>query len=272
MKILRKRRLGTQTPNQQQLVDGFGKPIVQTWQNPANKGATTPAVEVVRTPVSLSPELGKLFRQHSFDTKVTFDATKVMVHISPIAMEKMYYYVGIVADEVSWMGKVTRLNNTEFLIEDVYLIDQDVHPTTTEFTNEGNTEFLTKLVEEEGIEAVNKIRLWGHSHVKMGTTASTVDDEQMKEFSQVNDDYMIRLIANKDGRIELTIYDWNRNLKIADAPWSLFVCMDDELQNAIKEEVKEKVFVKKNTVTTYANQGYNGRNYAGGGAWNHEGV
>lgn len=159
------------------------------------------------------------------------------IMVNPIALSKMWTYVDECADEIGWLGTAIKQPDNVYQISDVYLFDQDVHATTTEITVEGLTRFAEEvLVEPNGLEIWNNIKLWGHSHVNMSTSPSKQDDEQMETFSGSGHDWFMRLIANKKGEMVIDIYDFNTSVCFLDLPWEISRSVEEE---AIEAQISQ---------------------------------
>lgn len=159
------------------------------------------------------------------------------VGIASEALTKMAVYVDECNDEIGWLG--TAYKNEEqntILIQDVYLFDQDVHGATTEITPEGLSDFAEELLSmgETGIEIWNNLKMWGHSHVRMGVTPSGQDNSQMETFKQSGHDWFIRLIANKNGEMKIDLYDYKLGISYLDLPW---VEVISDRERAIQEQI-----------------------------------
>lgn len=186
------------------------------------------------------------------------------VTISDLALQKMFVYTSEVTDEVGWLGTVEDLGNNSYLISDTFLIDQEVHGTTTEISPEGLASLGEQLLAmPDGFEIWNKMQMWGHSHVNMGISPSGQDDKQMKEFEGNGYPFFIRLICNKRGEMKLDFYNYESGLEFHDIPWVREVKEDayqkriDELlaqveilqeEKELREKEAEKAMVE--TITT----------------------
>lgn len=217
------------------------------------------------------------------DTKVQVIASKVpRIGITSDALAKMFVYVDECNDEVGWLGTVKQINEKYYIIDDVFLFDQEVHGTTTEITPEGLAEFAEELLQrEDGLEIWNNLKMWGHSHVNMSVTPSGQDDKQMKDFAEIGHDWFIRLICNKKGDMKLDFFHYKLGIAFLDVPWEEVVSEEEEaiqeeifrlqelLEQAkekrvelykepIKEEMKTKV--RKKTYVHYYGKNYTGLN------------
>lgn len=174
-------------------------------------------------------------RPHSFIPRVeplAFNKSP-RVLITPEAYKRMLLYVEIANKEVGWMGTVSRLNTGDFLIEEVFLLDQDVTAVETELSSEGVEKLTLDLLDkgsDADIERVNKMRFWGHSHVRMGTSPSGTDESTMDRFGREGIPWYIRGIFNKLGRGSFTIYLYEQGYRISDAPWAVW---DPEKQTIV---------------------------------------
>lgn len=186
-----------------------------------------------------------------FKTPIIFFNTEVLLKIKA--------YVDECDKEISWLGVVEKIeadNKKEndhdcFLITDVMLVPQEVSSSTVELTQEGLSEFGTKLIQSNQSELFNKIKMWGHSHVNMSVSASSTDDETFEDFYK-NSDFFIRSICNKKGEMKVDFIDCNSGIKYMDITWyenksaeqiQLEKMINDfnEKQDKLFEDIKEKV-------------------------------
>jgi hypothetical protein len=149
------------------------------------------------------------------------------VLLTPGALNDIYIIVGECDTEVGWLGTVERHDST-YLIKNVILPKQTVSSAEADISDEGIQDIANRLLNrKDGIDILNSIRLWGHSHVNMGTSPSWQDEQQMGLFETNGCEYFIRAIANKTGRIEFTLYLFKLGIKINDIPWSIYVPMNE---------------------------------------------
>lgn len=194
----------------------------------------------------------------SAECSVLYEQETPRIFATPVALYKMRYYIDNTDKEIGWLGYVTKLSDTQYLIEDVFLLKQKVHAATTEIDAEALAKLATDLIKqgEDGMAKYNKIRMWGHSHVNMSTGASGQDDNQMNEFA--TSDFYIRLIGNKRGEWNVCLYDYVDNLLWSGLELELYYDVEvtpEELDKEIKDNVSE--FTYTNTTTTpLAGRGY----------------
>ena len=154
--------------------------------------------------------------------------------------------------EVGWIGTVERVGR-DYLIKEVFLLDQEAASTTCEITPDGLAEWAGQVLSErtDGMDVVNSVRFWGHSHVNMGTSPSHQDESQMKVFAEACDDFFIRGILNKAGRMEFTLYIFSIGIEIEDVDWQLYEPTSNtrraKWQAEIRTKVREKVYVPAHT-------------------------
>lgn len=180
-----------------------------------------------------------MFRPHNFSTSIKTQEIPIL-WISQEAYSKMHFIVTLSDEEVGWLGSVRRIKNG-FVLDDVYVVEQEVSCATTEMSPDGLAKVAQVLIETQGVDAANRIRFWGHSHPHGSTSPSGQDESQIKDFRKAVSDFFIRGIANKDGKLEITIYDFERGLIVADAEWSVFIPVLAGIEEEIKKELKEKV-------------------------------
>lgn len=179
---------------------------------------------------------------HKFEPRITPMIGIPVVYIDPIALEKMTVIVDIAKKEVGWLGTARQLRTGDFIIDDVYLFDQEVSWSECEMTTEGLEAVAMELLSQEGDDTLyNNLRVWGHSHANMGTSPSAQDDTQMALFKDNGCDWFIRIIANKTGRLEITVFMYRNNLVINDAEWRIAIPAIEDIRSQIETEFAAKV-------------------------------
>ena len=187
------------------------------------------------------------------------------IRISPLAYHKMYYLVKNNDKEVGWLGYVDQVSNNIFLITDIIIHEQEVDSATTEIKPEA----IAKLTEEMlaqpgGVDKINKLRMWGHSHHSMGVGPSGQDEKQFIEFAKNDVDYFIRGILNNKGEMALAIAFFKQNIVINNLPWELDVpCGFAGLEASIVEEVMAKVKAKVHTPFAHGGTGHYPMHFGG---------
>lgn len=182
-----------------------------------------------------------------------------IVFVSPQAIAEMQKYVDICEDEIGWLGFVRKHETKEFdyyVIESTLLFGQEVHGATTEISPESLGEIANDIIQEDqenGVDKVNRLRMWGHSHVNMEVSPSGQDNSQMEKFKENNVPYFIRIITNKKGKMRLDLFDYENGIIYNDMPWNIYCGLSDERNKEIEIDYKAKV--KKKTVTVVPNAG-----------------
>lgn len=184
--------------------------------------------------------------------------------IEPVALYKMQAYIENCDKEIAWLGDVVRTADGDYYCREVYLLHQDVASATAELQPKD----LVVFAEEIGMDNMENIKMWGHSHVNMGTSPSGQDVTQMELFRNNGFPWYIRVIANKKGRLEATLFDWEHGFIITDMHWDIHYAAEYPAIEEIQEEIKEKVRAKTYcTPSTYV-RGY--QTYIGGRAYGAE--
>lgn len=174
------------------------------------------------------------------------------------AFDKMRLYVDLCEDEIGWLGYVEKLKDEQgYVVTDVFLLDQEVHGTTTELSPDAIVKYYNELDDEGRENFLNKCKIWGHSHVNMSPSPSGQDDSQGLELSKDADDFYIRLITNKKGEYNITFYDKTIKAKVMTDEVILYNPEGVELRKQIQEEIKAKVKKKTYTSTPTTYSSYN---------------
>jgi len=192
----------------------------------------------------------------------TKDETKIEIDDIPFilikqnAQEKINQLVDIADDEISWFGSVLEIKDGMrriFVIDEIYLPEQEVSATSADFSTDDMVKLADELLElPDGIEIVNRLRYWGHSHVHMSIGPSATDTDQMESFSE-DMDYMIMGIYNKDGECRLDINFFKDGFKVINAPWKVLIPDSDRIRKTMEKLVNKKVKKKKAAVGYWKN-------------------
>jgi hypothetical protein len=195
------------------------------------------------------------FKERLNPTSTTRALLSAVPHIliSKQALSKMFLYVDECAEEIGWLGTAYKREKKEIYIHDVYLFDQEVHATTTEITPEGLSTFAEEIMQSPtGLDIWNNLKIWGHSHVRMGVTPSQQDDKQMEMFQQGGHDWFLRLIANKIGEIKIDMYNYDQGLIYLDLPWEMEESAEEHALNVqIETLFKQLEAIKAQPLTQY---------------------
>lgn len=207
----------------------------------------------------------KKFVPHAFAPKVELVAGLPRVLVSREAYEDMYCLVDECRHEVGWLGAVRRLGQ-DFLIEQVFLFDQEAHATTCEITPDGLAAVAQELISSrpDGMDICNRLCFWGHSHAQMGTSPSGQDESQFRELASAGHEFFIRGILNKDGRMEFTIWLVALGLVIRDAAWELYEPADEARRARWQQEIAAKVREKKIEIPVLTGAGFGRTIYSAG--------
>lgn len=163
--------------------------------------------------------------------------TRAVVYILPLAKIKLDTYVGLVKDEVSGLGKVSRLGRGELLIEDVYLFDQQCNSASTILDGGKIADFLTDMIVSG--EDPSSIRFWWHSHAGMEPFWSATDNDTIYGF---NNEWMVSLVTNHAGKYLCRVDAFKPiHMTAENIPLCVLLEKDELLMASLKSEVKEKV-------------------------------
>lgn len=182
------------------------------------------------------------FVPHTFNTRVSClgDPPKVLIALE--ALKTMWLLTELVDDEVGWLG-TCEYDGQQFRIGEIFIPKQLVGPVNTTLTPQGLADMTMDLIgqRENATDIINSIRFWGHSHVRMETSPSRQDMEQMQAFLENGSDFFLRAIVNKHGKMEFTAYLLDEGLIIYDVPWDVDDPSDVSLRQRIASEIKNKV-------------------------------
>ncbi|MBI2633594.1 MAG: hypothetical protein HYW78_04410 [Parcubacteria group bacterium] len=180
------------------------------------------------------------------------------LYIEPRAALKLRYYIKACENEISGLGKVLHLGGMKFLIQDIFILEQEGGSAHTVMNGDAVTQFIEAYIAREGNNPKD-LKLWWHSHANMSTFFSSTDTSTMNDLVENNNsDYMIGIVGNRKDDIQCRIeFRKPFHFTVENIPLDLYYSDDDTLKKEIEEEVKIKV---KNRWydfrTPYLNQGY----------------
>lgn len=160
---------------------------------------------------------------HAFRPVAELITDSPTIYLSVDAFKRMLLFVEIAGKEVGWLGTVEEVQGGDFLIDKVFLLEQEVTATETELSVDGQNKLVMQLIEQgdQGLEQANRLRFWGHSHVRMGTWPSYTDERTMQRFGREGLPWYIRGIFNKHGKADFAIHYYDKGYRIKDVPWAV---------------------------------------------------
>tara|TARA_B100000745_G_C20150967_1_gene394606 strand:- start:1302 stop:2168 length:867 start_codon:yes stop_codon:yes gene_type:complete len=177
------------------------------------------------------------------------------VHISAIAHQKMWALVQHCPIEIGWLCTVVRQENGDFLVEDVYVPEQECTMSTTDISADGVGELLGALLADGRVDEVGKLKCWGHSHVNMAVFASGVDEDQTADYLAQHEDFFVRIIANKQGDLYCTAYLIDEDIRLEHIPMEVEPVKGCDFGDWAKTEIAEKVRQRAMTYQYYTDYG-----------------
>ena len=156
----------------------------------------------------------------------------------------MTHLVKIHDKEVAWHGVVERKPKNQYLVQDILIYPQTVTGVTVDADTEAYPQWLI-----ENRDLINKMRLQGHSHVNMGVTPSSTDEQYYAELSAQVSDFYIFIILNKSGTSYTRIYDFESGIEYESVPIKILSKVRLEVEKEVKKYVKNKTY--PSTVGTY---------------------
>lgn len=187
---------------------------------------------------------------------------KATVLITATAWEKMFLLLEHFETEVGWHYLARRGDDPEkdeYIVYDVLVYPQVVTGTTVNTDQIKYQEWILAQPDE----VFEHIRAHGHSHVRMGTSPSSVDiDHQGRILDQVKDnDFYIFMIWNKPLNYTAKIYDLGRNVMFESKDISVqYLGQGFDYVQFLKEA--DGAVEKRSYQSSYVGSGYSGSRYS----------
>ncbi len=174
------------------------------------------------------------------------------INIDFTVYKKMTYYIKHTEGEISGLAKVERDKEDKniFNITDIVLLEQTCTGATTNLDSNAIGKFYDELMKNK--QDTGAWKCWWHSHADMSTFWSTTDSNTIESLDPETeiDNYIISIVSNKKEEVLARIDCFNPIRATVDELEVEIPYIDNELEEACRLEVEEKV--KKNSiVTTY---------------------
>jgi len=138
--------------------------------------------------------------------------------------------------EVGFYGVVDR-DGDVYTVRDIFYPKHDLATgTTCEISRDGFVDIMKHLMKNDRRDDLPKLKMWGHSHVNMAVNPSGQDESQALTLAKSNQDYLLRIIANKKGMYGITLFDVEKNLKYSNLPFDIIP--SEEEANEVIEEIQ----------------------------------
>lgn len=156
--------------------------------------------------------------------------------VSVEVWQKLQTYVQLCHTEINGFGVIQRLNPHVFLLEDVFIFEQEASDVHVTVSSEVMHRRLYQL-DQAGMK-LSTIRFQWHSHVNMAAYMSDVDEANIDAYPG---DWMISLVANKRGEFEARL-DVMKPLRLTLAmAVEVVIGPSDSFSDVIRAEIAEKV-------------------------------
>jgi hypothetical protein len=203
-------------------------------------------------PLKFEPS-GAVFPQpHTFERQILITRELPEVVFTRQVLQDMHLIVDHCSEEVSWVGTVAEQEDGNLLVDEIFVLDQTVTAATTEITEDGLAKLYEKLSNEPGgVEKLNRLRFWGHSHVNMDTGPSGQDNSTVKLWKKNEQPFLIRGIINKKGKLQLSVFLFGAGIEIHDVRWSVPAEPPGPRAGFWKEELEKNVRRQSYTSTVW---------------------
>lgn len=185
--------------------------------------------------VSLKVDVKDLLEQY-IEAKNIIEPT---IYITADAYIKMRKLVEATETEIGWYGTVEEVPGLQrtYIINDIIVYPQHVTGATCEQDDDRMFDFEMSLTNEQ----VNHKRFHGHSHVNMGVTPSSVDENFYQDLLTQVTDYFIITITNKRHDYTVRFYDIENNILYSDLPILLLTEQGQDINFWYSDVIKQVV-------------------------------
>lgn len=108
--------------------------------------------------------------------------------------EQIFDYVDLVDVEIGMWGYVTMTDDADFLVDEVFLVEQEVTGTSVDFADAGFAYAIEKAAADDRLQ---DLLFCCHSHVNMGAYWSSTDEKMIEDMNNGMTPYLVSLVVNK---------------------------------------------------------------------------
>lgn len=157
---------------------------------------------------------------------------------TPMAWGKLWLYVDTAPGEIGGLGFVDRLGD-DFLVDDVFILEQDASAAHVDIDDEVMSRFLTEMVQAGRESDLARITMWWHSHGNVGAFFSSTDTNTISKWKATN--YLLSVVVNKDRRYSARIDIFNPVRLSVPVEISTHFALPEDVVAKVKEEVRTLV-------------------------------
>ncbi len=112
--------------------------------------------------------------------------------------DRLDSYIKMAEGEVLGFGLVTQSGPTSFILDEVFLVEQEAGFAHVDVPDEAMHRMVTDLVEAGRGSELERLYLWWHSHGRLDPFLSKTDLDTIERLGTVGD-YIISVVGNKMG-------------------------------------------------------------------------
>lgn len=163
--------------------------------------------------------------------------------------DQIFDYVDLIDAEIGMFGYVTMTDDVDFVVDEVFLVEQEVTGSTVDFMDSGLAFAIEKAAKDDRLE---DLLFSCHSHVNMGVFWSQTDEDMIEGMNNGMTPYLVSLVVNKKRETKQRVDFFNPGGPLGkftkQATYDLDFQVDREVPKEREEEVKR--LVKRRPIQT----------------------
>jgi len=159
------------------------------------------------------------------------------VYFTPQTRAIIDHLVRACNQEVGWLGTVAE-DNGVYVIDQIFVPKQTVTHTETDIGLDAMGALAEELFEKG--DSPDRLYYWGHSHVNMGVSPSSQDEDQIREYLEACPKF-IRSIHNKAGLQKVDFYDRDNRIIYQNLPAKTLFSLEQTFKTNLDELIARNV-------------------------------
>ena len=155
---------------------------------------------------------------------------------TPTAWEQLQVFLALSELEISGFGRTTEVSPGVYLVDEIFLLEQEVSHAHTELDMSAVALLVADLVEQD---KEPNLKLWWHSHHKMEAFWSDQDERAIHNLIE-NGGFVFSLVGRQNGEVRIRFDMHDPALTIDQLPHRV-IWRQSEFAQACQEEMELKV-------------------------------
>jgi hypothetical protein len=152
--------------------------------------------------------------------------------------ERIAEYVRQINAEIGMFGYVTMTDDGDFIVDDVFLVEQTVSGSSVDFADSGLEYAIQKAIADDRID---DLKFCCHSHVDMAAFWSSTDEDMIEGMNNGMTPYLVSLVINKSHETKQRVDFFNPAAPLGQFTSQVRYDLDLKVERTTDPDVAEEI-------------------------------